>query len=277
MQNIKWIIIPLLFVLFTAQKCTTEKDTLVKISTNYGDMVVKLYDETPLHKANFLKLAQEGFYDSLLFHRVIENFMIQGGDPASKNAAAGTPLGNGGPGYTIPAEILPQFYHKKGALSAARQGDQVNPEKESSGSQFYLVQGKKYSELELGTMPINKLKNERNTATRNFIQLSENEHLMDSIRVLQSVGKGAEVSNYIATFQNQIDSFANIDPTKFAMNPQAILDYTSLGGTPHLDGGYTVFGEVIEGLNVVDSIAKTKGNSMNRPLTDIRFSVTIIQ
>jgi cyclophilin family peptidyl-prolyl cis-trans isomerase len=277
MQNIKWIIIPLLFVLFTAQKCTTEKDTLVKISTNYGDMVVKLYDETPLHKANFLKLAQEGFYDSLLFHRVIENFMIQGGDPASKNAAAGTPLGNGGPGYTIPAEILPQFHHKKGALSAARQGDQVNPEKESSGSQFYLVQGKKYSELELGTMPINKLKNERNTATRNFIQLSENEHLMDSIRVLQSVGKGAEVSNYIATFQNQIDSFANIDPTKFAMNPQAILDYTSLGGTPHLDGGYTVFGEVIEGLNVVDSIAKTKGNSMNRPLTDIRFSVTIIQ
>lgn len=277
MQNIKWIIIPLLFVLLTAQKCNSEKDSLVKISTDYGDMIVRLYDETPLHKANFLKLAEDGFYDSLLFHRVIENFMIQGGDPASKAAQTGTALGNGGPGYTVPAEILPQFHHKKGALSAARQGDHVNPEKASSGSQFYIVQGKKYSELELGTMPINKLKNARNTATRNFIQLEENQSILDSIRILQAAGKGAEVSNFISTFQTQIDSFANIDPSSFAMSPQAILDYTTIGGTPHLDGGYTVFGEVIDGLNVIDSIAKIKGNSMNRPLTDIRFSVTIIR
>ncbi|MDR2962539.1 MAG: peptidylprolyl isomerase [Bacteroidales bacterium] len=188
-----------------------EKETLVEIHTNKGVMTVKLYNETPLHRDNFIKLAQEGFYDSLLFHRVISGFMIQGGDPNSKNTPAGAQLGTGGPGYTIPAEFHQTLFHRKGALAAARMGDQVNPQKASSGSQFYIVQGKKIP--------------------------------------------AAQVQDYNEYQQNI---------------------YTTIGGTPFLDGQYTVFGEVIKGLEIIDLIASQPTNAANRPLEDIIITKIVI-
>jgi len=203
------------------------KETRVLIKTEYGNMVIKLYDDTPLHRDNFIKLAESGFYNDLLFHRVISGFMIQGGDPDSKNADLGTALGQGGPGYTIPAEIQPHYYHKKGALAAARKPDQGNPERESSGSQFYIVQGK----------PQN---------TQILVNLQDRKNL----------------SNPGMDFQ---------------YSDQAFKDYGNLGGSPHLDGEYTIFGEVIEGLSVIDAIAKVAVNPQNRPLADVKMSIEILK
>lgn len=203
----------------TLKKPEANAEAVVKIITDFGTMTVKLYNETPLHRDNFLKLAREGFYDSLLFHRVINGFMIQGGDPDSKHAASGAPLGNGGPGYTIPAEFRPDLIHKKGVLSAARMPDQVNPAKASSGSQFYVVQGKVYTREELA---------------------------------------GFERRFGVKFTQQQIDT------------------YTTVGGTPHLDGGYTVYGEVIDGLEVIDLIAAQKTGPNDRPVKDIRMRVEIV-
>ncbi|MFM1931228.1 MAG: hypothetical protein RL226_531 [Bacteroidota bacterium] len=200
---------------------SNNENSRVRISTSYGDMIVKLYDETPEHRDNFLKLVDEGFYNDLVFHRVINNFMIQGGDPDSRGAAPNARLGMGGPGYTIPAEFNDRFIHKKGALAAARQGDQVNPQRRSSGSQFYIVHGTPVQEAMLLNME----------ARRNY-------------------GK---------------DSTA-----QFHYTPEEITAYATQGGTPHLDGEYTVFGEIVEGLNIVDSIAGVPVRSGdNRPLTDV--------
>jgi cyclophilin family peptidyl-prolyl cis-trans isomerase len=198
----------------------------VKISTPYGDMIAILYDECPEHKANFLKLADEGFYDDLLFHRVIQGFMIQGGDPNSRGADPAARLGSGGPGYTVPAEFNPNFVHKKGALSAARQGDQVNPEKRSSGSQFYVVQGKKQSAEAL-------------------------------------VGMEKQV--------------AASSRTEFKYTDDQINAYVEEGGTPFLDMNYTVFGEVISGLEVIDKIAAVQTRPGDRPVEDVTMRITIIE
>ncbi len=203
-----------------------KKEEMVEITTRFGSMVVRLYPETPLHKENFLKLVEESYFDSLLFHRVIAGFMVQGGDPDSKIAPPGAALGMGGPGYTIPAEILPEFIHKKGALSAARQGDAMNPEKESSGSQFYIVQGKTVSSGELETF-------ERRLQKKSGFEAGYTDAQRDT--------------------------------------------YSTLGGTPHLDGDYTVFGEVIKGLNILDSIASAKVDKRSRPLEDLAMSMKIIK
>lgn len=179
--------------------------------------MVRLYDETPLHRDNFLHLASEGYYDGTLFHRVIRDFMIQGGDPESKGAPAGQPLGTGGPGYNIPAEIVyPQLFHKRGVLSAARQSDQVNPEKASSGSQFYIVWGKRQN--------------------------------------------AADIRRVRGTLEEK----------GITLTPIMVDDYEMRGGTPHLDGQYTVFGEVIEGLEVVGAIQGVKTDKNDRPLEDVK-------
>ena len=280
MQKLRWIIIPVLFVVCTAQKCTAPKSPAkVKISTPYGDMVAELFDETPLHRDNFLKLAQEGFYDSLLFHRVIRDFMIQGGDPNSKNAQPNVPmaLGSGGPGYTIPAEINPKFYHKKGALSAARQGDQVNPEKRSSGSQFYIVQGKTFSESEIEKMKESKLSFARQLAFQAYIKKPENGFIRDTIRICQQQGRSHEIQPFLDQFSPIIDSIAGINPEDYVLTEEQKATYASVGGTPHLDGGYTVFGQVVEGLHVIDSIAKVATDRSDRPKEDVRFSITVIR
>jgi cyclophilin family peptidyl-prolyl cis-trans isomerase len=191
----------------------------VLLQTNYGDIVLRLYDSTPLHRDNFLRLVKSGYYDSVLFHRVIQNFMIQGGDPESKHAAPGKPLGNGGPAYTIPAEFRATIFHRKGVLAAAREGDNVNPQKASSGSQFYIVQGKKFTDAGL-----------------------------DSVETYRMKGRK------IPADQREV--------------------YKTIGGTPHLDQNYTVFGEVVSGLDVVDKIAAvptSKATDRDRPLEDVRI------
>ncbi|MBK8443821.1 MAG: peptidylprolyl isomerase [Sphingobacteriales bacterium] len=190
------------------------------ISTELGDMKVKLYNQTPRHRDNFIKLTKEGFYDGTLFHRVMMNFMIQGGDPDSKLATPNQKLGNGGPGYNIPAEFVPDLIHKRGALAAARMGDAVNPKKESNGSQFYLVQGQKFSPVELA----------------------------------------------------QVEKV-----TKRKLAKSSVDIYTTLGGAPFLDGDYTVFGEVIEGLDVIDRIAMVGSNPQSRPFKDIPMTVKMLK
>jgi len=187
---------------------------LVEMNTSYGPMLIHLSDSTPKHRDNFIKLAEENFYDDLLFHRVISGFMIQGGDPNSKGATKSSNLGSGGPGYTIEAEFDPELLHYKGALAAARQGDNVNPEKRSSGSQFYIVHGK----------PVNP-------------------------ESLISIGN-----------RNGLD-----------YTTEQIEKYVANGGTPFLDNGYTVFGQVVKGMEVIDKIAATKKNSSDRPLEDIKI------
>ncbi len=196
----------------TVTKKDRKKDVLLQ--TSMGDIIIRLSDSTPLHRDNFLKLVKVGFYDSLLFHRVMKDFMIQGGDPNSKNAEAGVQLGNGGPGYTVPAEFRTTLFHKKGVIAAARMSDNVNPEKASSGSQFYIAQGKIYTDAELD--------------------------LLETGRVGKKIP---------------------------ALYREA---YKTIGGIPHLDQGYTVYGEVVKGLEVIDKIAAAQ-TSRDRPLTDIKI------
>lgn len=207
-----WRVLFVLTCCITVFSCTN-KDTFT-IETDYGNMVVKLLDETPKHKENFSKLARQGFYNDLLFHRVMKGFMIQGGDPESKGAAMDKPLGSGGPGYNLPAEIaVPHF---KGMVAAARLGDQVNPAKESSGSQFFIVQGGPVDDAQLDAM-------ER--------------------------AKG------------------------FKYLPAQREKYKKLGGTPMLDGDYTVFGEIIDGLDVIDKIAGVQTDGRDRPVKDVKMQI----
>jgi peptidyl-prolyl cis-trans isomerase B (cyclophilin B) len=204
---------------------TPKTGVKVKISTSQGEMIVLLYDETPLHRDNFIKLVQEGYYNDLLFHRCIRNFMIQGGDPNSRGAAQGKQLGIGGPGYTVDAEFNSKYIHKKGALAAARQGDAVNPMKKSSGSQFYIVQGSVYND--------------------------------------------AQLEQYQRYVQQKNPGFAYTDEQKSI--------YKTIGGTPQLDMDYTVFGEVISGLEVIDAIAAQPTAMGDRPVTDVKMTMEIVK
>ena len=213
MRNFAFIV----FFSLLLWSCNQNATTYALIETEFGNVKVELYNSTPKHKANFIKLANEGFYDDLLFHRVIPGFMIQGGDPDSKNAQQGQPLGQGGPGYTLDAEI--GEIHTRGALAAARLGDQINPERQSSGSQFYIVSGQKLDEAML----------------------------------------------------NQVEQQNGIQYT-----PEQRKAYLEQGGYPPLDGAYTVFGQVVEGMEVVDKIATAQRDQMDRPLQDIRMKVSII-
>lgn len=244
-------------------------ERLVLIETPYGNMKVKLYNETPLHRDNFLKLAGEGFYDGLLFHRVINGFMIQGGDPESKNAPANKRLGAGDPGYQLPAEIVDKHFHKKGALAAARQGDNTNPERKSSGSQFYIVQGKVLDDEMIVQMEEKmKFQAERTEALKMF---QEKQNL---ILRLQMEGKSDSVNALRIQIQEEAEK--KVDQSMYKLKEDRKEIYKTLGGTPHLDGAYTVFGEVIEGLNVIDSIANVQTQPGDRPLLDVPMKMKIL-
>lgn len=238
-------------------------DALVEIKTSMGDIVVELYNDTPLHRDNFLKLVGEGFYEGVLFHRVIDSFMIQAGDPTSKEAAAGARLGAGDPGYTIAAEIdYPRHYHKKGALAAARTGDAMNPERRSSGSQFYIVTGTTASERQLEAMDLKRKNQQMESAFRNLAL-----QYRDSITSMQRAGDEAGLE---ALRQKLIaETEEKVKPVDMPENVRK--DYAEIGGTPHLDGQYTVFGEVIRGLDVVDRIQKVETDSSDRPVEDVRI------
>lgn len=244
----------------------------VRISTNYGDIVVKLYDETPEHRDNFLKLAREGYYDSTLFHRVIKDFMIQGGDPDSKGAPAGKHLGMGGPEYTIPAEfVYPKYYHKRGVLSAARQADQVNPERRSSGSQFYIVWGKKYTEYELKQLAA-QLDGQRGQQIFNGLAAQHR----DSIQAMYQRGDQKGLNELQRQLAAETDKILKETPG-FSFTPEQIKDYSTVGGTPFLDNQYTVFGEVVSGLDVVEKIQKVATGQGDRPKEDVVMTMTVIE
>ena len=268
----KSIAIVFLFVLGLATSCAQKKDYVVTIKTQYGDMVAILYDETPKHKENFIKLAKEHYFDSLLFHRVIAGFMIQAGDPDSKKAQPGVPLGMGGPGYTVSAEINPNFFHEKGTLSAARLGDDRNPSKASSGSQFYIVQGTVVPETAINDLRYDQMK--LTMGLRQIISKPENKPLLDSLNNLYQSGDMHAYQKKIFSLVPRVEKETGTKVTK-EISPEKIKAYSTIGGAPHLDGEYTVFGKVIKGLEVIDQIAMQHKDGGDRPIADIRMMVTV--
>lgn len=243
---------------------------VVEIKTTLGDIVIKLYNDTPLHRDNFLKLVKEGYYEGLLFHRVIKDFMVQAGDPDSKNAPKGAMLGMGNPGYTVEAEIdYPKHYHKYGALAAARTGDQVNPERRSSGSQFFIVTGRKVSPAQLQQAAQQAVMGQRQALFRKLAE--EN---AESVKTMREMGDMEGLDR----LQNKlIEEVEKAIPAP-SLPEKMVEDYTTLGGAPHLDGQYTVFGEVLKGMDVVEKIQKTETDGHDRPLEDIKIiSVKVLE
>jgi peptidyl-prolyl cis-trans isomerase B (cyclophilin B) len=261
--------ITLLSISLLMTSCAQEKDYVVTIKTEYGDMIAVLYNETPLHKANFIKLANEHFYDSLLFHRIIDGFMIQGGDPDSKNAAPGKMLGQGGPGYTVPAEFNTKLFHEKGALSAARLGDAQNPQKASSGSQFYIVQGTKVNTAQLKIDPV-----KFNEMMGTFFNNPANSTYRDSLMSYVTKNDREGYEQYLLEIKKVAEEQTGIKAER-EISPEKEKAYSTVGGTPQLDDQYTVFGKVIKGLEVIDKIAKLPKDQGDRPLKDVRMSVSI--
>ena len=245
---------------------------IVKISTPKGDIRVRLYDETPQHRDNFVKLVNEGFYNGTLFHRVIKDFMIQGGDPDSIGAPAGKMLGTGGPGYNVPAEIVyPQLFHKRGALCAARQSDEVNPERESSGSQFYLVYGKVYTPQELKQMEKQMSMQQEQSIFNKLVQQNRAQ-ILELRKARNQAGLQELQDQLIAETKKQMKE---LPAPKFT--PEQQEAYTTIGGTPFLDNQYTVFGEVESGMEVVAEIQQCATLSADRPKEDISMAMTIEQ
>lgn len=245
---------------------------IVKISTPKGDIRVRLYDETPQHRDNFVKLVNEGFYNGTLFHRVIKGFMIQGGDPDSIGAPAGKMLGTGGPGYNVPAEIVyPQLFHKRGALAAARQSDEVNPERESSGSQFYLVYGKVYTPQELKQMEKQMSMQQEQSIFNKLVQQNRAQ-ILELRKARNQAGLQELQDQLIAETKKQMKE---LPAPKFT--PEQQETYTTVGGTPFLDNQYTVFGEVESGMEVVAEIQQCATLSADRPKEDISMTMTIEQ
>lgn len=244
----------------------------LKIETSEGNMIIELYNETPQHRDNFLKLAKEGFYDGTIFHRVIQDFMIQGGDPNSK-AEGATGLGSGGPGYTVEAEIRTDLIHKKGALSAARQGDQANPERRSSGSQFYIVQGKVADENVLQQMEMRANQALMQQIQRAFFTAPENKEYLNRLKKAQEEKDQVALKSLSEEIQPMLE--ARMDEKKFSYTDEQKAAYQDIGGTPFLDQQYTVFGEVIEGLDVIDKIAALKKDG-ERPVKDVKMTVTLL-
>lgn len=243
----------------------------IKIKTTEGDIIVRLYDETPLHRDNFIKLASEGYFDGTLFHRIIKDFMIQGGDPDSKNAPAGKNLGAGGPDYTIPAEfVYPQLFHKRGALSAARLGDEVNPNRESSGSQFYIVWGKTFKSQELKQLERQMAMQQEQTVFNQIAQEYKAE-IMNLRRNKDRAGLQTLQEKLVVDSKEKCKEMGIPEFTA-----EQVETYTKIGGTPYLDNQYTVFGEVESGLDIVEKIQNCETARNDRPKTDISMTVEVI-
>lgn len=252
-----------------------ENEKIVLITTDFGNIKVKLYNETPKHRDNFITLVNQGFYEGLLFHRVIKNFMIQGGDPLSKEAKPGEFLGNGDPGYTIPAEILPKYFHKKGALAAARNGDDVNPKRESSGSQFYLVQGNVFTDDNLNKMESNIAEKTKYEVIMKFLDEKGNVEWKNRAEKFQKEKNINGMMGIMKELEEKLTAENKIKPFKFTEEQRKA--YTTVGGTPHLDVAYTVFGEVTEGFDVVDKIVAVQTDANNRPLKDVKMKMKVLK
>lgn len=277
MKNTLLLVLTILFCGLVSCKSRSKKEgnmdnqTLVTIETSLGDIKVKLYNETPKHRDNFIKLAKQGAYEGTLFHRVIKDFMIQAGDPDSKNAPKGKMLGSGDVGYTLPAEfVYPQLFHKKGVLSAARQGDNVNPKKESSGCQFYIVTGKVFNDSTLLSMENQENENRVNIIFNTLAQ----KHMKEIYKM-----RKANDEDGLYELQEKLFEEAQREAAKepdFHFTAEQIKAYTTIGGTPHLDGEYTVFGEVVEGMEVVEKIQCVKTDRSDRPEEDVKILKVVV-
>lgn len=262
--------IALLLLGFTLLGCNQsqtlkESEITISIETDLGNMKLKLYNETPIHRDNFVKLVEEGFYDGIIFHRVINNFMIQGGDPSTKIESEAK---TDDAGYTLDAEFNSNLYHKKGALAAARLGDTQNPEKKSSGSQFYIVQGKKFTKEELDV-----LANRKNDMLKKSIT---NRLVMEKADKMMDEGQNPDFTKIYVEMQDSIETVYK-NTKLYSYNEKQVEIYSTIGGTPHLDGDYTVFGEVIEGFDVIDKIAAVKTNPGDKPVEDIRMIIKVLK
>lgn len=255
-------IIVVVFLMLGMSAWGAKKYKVVEIETNLGIMKVRLYENTPKHSENFLKLAKGHHYDSLLFHRVIRDFMIQGGASDSRGATKGKRLGMGDPGYTVEAEIRPEYRHYKGALAAARQGDEVNPEKKSSGEQFYIVQGETYTDSQL-----DQIEKKKWITAKNRLGDKLFEPLQEEFRQYKRSGQNQKADSLLRWVNSEIEKQYSENPYKMSAEVREM--YKSVGGTPFLDGDYTVFGEIIEGMDILDKIAEVSTDGNNRPVEDV--------
>lgn len=273
MRRVVFFILITLFitVISCGSKEKKSNESVVSIKTEFGEIKVKLFDDTPKHKENFLKLVNDGFYNDLQFHRVINHFMIQGGDPRSFNAGKNIMLGGGGPGYTIPAEIVPKYYHKKGVLAAARTGNARNPEKRSSGSQFYIIQGKVYNDEELDMMEIRINDQKKEELLKKHIAA-----MKDEIIEFKKKNDRVGFDKRFTEERELVDSIYTAGP-QFTYTKEQRKTYTTIGGYPSLDGEYTIFGEVIEGLDVLDKIAAVETDKQDRPINNITMQLEQIK
>ena len=252
------------------------KETLVSISTPYGNIVVKLYDSTVKHKENFIKLASKGYFDGLLFHRVIQKFMIQGGDPTSRYAKPGVLLGDGDTNYTIPFEYVSSYLHKRGAFAAARNSDDVNPLKASSASQFYIVQGKVFTNNELDAVELKVERRTKQYIMMDMMKKAGKEEELKAFRQMTDNRDTANIRKIINKYRNAVEAqYMRTKPFKLTAEQRRV--YTTIGGTPHLDGAYTVFGEVVSGMEIVDQIAAVETDTNDRPVQDIRMTIKVLK
>jgi peptidylprolyl isomerase len=245
---------------------------VVEISTPHGVMTFRLYKETPLHRKNFLRLVRNGFYDSLLFHRVINQFMIQGGDPLSRKAKPGDSLGHGESGKPVPAEFRDSIFHRKGVIAAARESDNINPERASSACQFYIVMGKPRTPEDLKKYEARINKTNLAQERLLFMKTARGKMLADSMRRLSSRGSTDLAVQIDSTIAREVAA----KHKTFRFGDRQVKTYTTVGGTPHLDGSYTVFGEIVEGMEVIDRIAAVRTDSRDRPLEDVRMRMRVL-
>ena len=263
MKQIRLLLLLSLFVTFVMHETYAKGYKFVVLETNFGTVKLRLYENTPKHSENFLKLVKEHHYDGMLFHRVIKDFMVQGGASDSKGAKPGQMLGMSDPGYQIDAEFHPEYFHKKGALAAAREGDEVNPDKKSSAEQFYIVQGKKYTDDDLNRLEKRRLDMAKNELGAKLFKPKQEEYK----RYMQA-GENVKGDSLLRAINADITAqFADYKAHLFSA--EAREAYKTVGGTPFLDGAYTVFGEVVEGLDVIDKIAVVKTDQNDRPVEDV--------
>lgn len=245
----------------------------VRVSTNQGNMTFVLYDDTPKHRDAFLELVNEGYFNETLFYRVIQDFLIQGGSKSSRNAAPGKRIGYGDPDKTVNDEILPHYFHKTGALCAPRQPDEVNPFKQSDISQFFIVKGRVYTEGELDTMEIAVNRPIRNRIIRKHLT-DEVRAELDALKELKEVEAFREIADRV---KQQIETEYSLQTGRLEFSDEQRKAYTSVGGYPDLDGKYTIFGECISGFDVIDKIASLRTDANNRPITDVKLTVTLLK
>ncbi len=266
----KNLLIATVIASFLVSGCQTSKDSVVVFHTQYGDMKAILYEETPKHKENFITIVESGKYDSTIFHRVIKDFMIQGGDVNLKPGLEEEEKIN----YTIDAEINPKFWHVKGALAAARQGDHVNPQKKSSGSQFYIVDGQTMEKTALEQMAEGRKFQQKQAKIRELLGMNKYANLRNEVIEMQ---KNQDMEG-LQAFMDEADSlitkeFGEIEAYEFSEEQKT--DYAEIGGAPHLDGEYTVFGRVVEGLAVIDSIAAVRKGAGDKPVENIYVTMEL--